>query len=59
MAPDPAASTDDVSCLPLTGLPMSTSKLQAVASQIRFLLGNHDLPTSRQRATEHLVLDAR
>ena len=30
---DPAASTDDVSRLPLTGLTMSTSKLQASASE--------------------------
>ena len=38
--PDPAASTDDVSLLPLTGLPMSTSKLQASASEDGFLLGD-------------------
>ena len=31
--PDPATSTDDVSLLPLTGLPMSTSKLHASASE--------------------------
>ena len=43
MAPDPAAFTNDVSFLPLTGLPMSTSKLQAAASENRFLLGNNDL----------------
>ena len=36
---DPAASTDDVSLLPLTGLPMSTSKLQASVSEDGFLLG--------------------
>ena len=41
--PDPAASTDDVSVLPLTGLPMSTSKLQASASEDGFLLGDNDL----------------
>ena len=41
--PDPAASTDDVSLLPLTGLPMSTSKLQASASEDGFLLGDNDL----------------
>ena len=33
----PAASTDDVSRLPLTGLPMSTSKLQASASKGDFI----------------------
>ena len=41
--PDPAASTDDVSRLPLTGLPMSTSKLQASASEDGYLLGDNDL----------------
>ena len=41
--PDPAASTDDVSLLPLTGLPVSTSKLQASASEDGFLLGDNDL----------------
>ena len=41
--PDPAASTDDVSRLPLTGLPMSTSKLQASASEDDYLLGDNDL----------------
>jgi hypothetical protein len=41
--PDPAASTDDVSLLPLTGLPTSTSKLQASASEDGFLLGDNDL----------------
>ena len=41
--PDPAASTDDVSLLPLTGLPMSTSKLHASASEDGFLLGDNDL----------------
>ena len=41
--PDPAASTDDVSLLPLTGLPMSTSKLQASASEDGFSLGDNDL----------------
>ena len=41
--PDPAASTDDVSHLPLTGLPMSTSKLQASASKDGYLLGDNDL----------------
>ena len=43
--PDPAASTDDVSLLPLTGLPMSTSKLQASASEDGFLphLADNDL----------------
>ena len=35
--PDPAASTDDDSLLPLTGLPMSTSNLQASASDDGFL----------------------
>ena len=39
----PAASTDDVSRLPLTGLPMSTSKLQASASEDDSLLGDNDL----------------
>ena len=41
--PDPAASTDDVFLLPLTGLPMSTSKLQASASEDGFLLGDNAL----------------
>ena len=41
--PDPAASTDDVSRMPLTGLPMSTSKLQASASEDGYLLGDNDL----------------
>ena len=41
--PDPAASTDDVSRLPLTGLPMSTSKLQASALEDGYLLGDNDL----------------
>jgi hypothetical protein len=41
--PDPAASTDDVSLLPLTGLPRSTSNLQASASDDGFLLGDNDL----------------
>ena len=41
--PGPAASTDDVSRLPLTGLPMSTSKLQASASEDGYLLGDNDL----------------
>jgi hypothetical protein len=41
--PDPAASTDDVSLLPLTGIPMSTSKLHASASDDGFLLGDNDL----------------
>ena len=41
--PDSAASTDDVSLRPLTGLPMSTSKLQASASEDGFLLGDDDL----------------
>ena len=36
-------STDDVSRLPLTGLPMSTSKLQASASEDGYLLGDNDL----------------
>ena len=40
---DSAASTDDVSRLPLTGLPMSTSKLQASASEDGYLLGDNDL----------------
>ena len=35
--PDPAASTDDVSRLPLTGLPMSTSKLQASALELSLI----------------------
>ena len=41
--PDPAASTDDVSRMPLTGLSMSTSKLQASASEDGYLLGDNDL----------------
>ena len=41
--PDPAASTDDVSLLPLTGLPRSTSKRQASASEDGCLLGDNDL----------------
>ena len=41
--PDPAASTDDVPRLPLTGLCMSTSKLQASASEDDFCLGDNDL----------------
>jgi hypothetical protein len=40
--PDPAASTDGVSLMPLTGLPMS-SKLQASASEDGFLLGDNAL----------------
>ena len=39
----PAASTDDVSRLPLTGLRISTSKLQASASEDDYLLGDNDL----------------
>ena len=35
--------TNDVSRLPLTGLPMSTSKLQASASEDGYLLGDNDL----------------
>jgi len=41
--PDSAASTDDVSLWPLTGLPRSTSKLQASASVDDFSLGDDDL----------------
>ena len=41
--PDPAASTDDVFLLPLTGLPIFTSKLQASASEGGFLLGDNAL----------------
>ena len=41
--PDSAASTDDVSLRPLTGLPMSTSKLQTADSETDFLLGDNDL----------------
>jgi hypothetical protein len=40
---DSAASTDDVSLGPLTGLPMSTSKLQATASEDKLFLGDTDL----------------
>ena len=40
---DRAASTDDVSRLPLTGLPMSTSELQASASEDGYFLGDNDL----------------
>ena len=41
--PGPAASTEDVSLRPLTELPMSTSNLQASASQDGFLLEDNDL----------------
>ena len=41
--PDSAASTDDVFLRPLTGLPMSTSKLQSSDSEDGFLLGDNDL----------------
>ena len=41
--PDPDASTEDVSLRPLTRLPMSTSKLQASASEDGFSLGDNDL----------------
>ena len=41
--PDSAASTDGASLRPLTGLPMSTSKLQAADSEDDFLLGDNDL----------------
>ena len=41
--PDPAASTDDVSLLPLTGLRVSTSNMQASDSDDGFLLGDNDL----------------
>ena len=57
MAPDPAASTDDVSFLPLTGLPMSTSKLQAAASENRFLLGDNDLLWMAQDFQPNIHID--
>ena len=41
--PGPAASTEDVSLRPLTGLPMSTSNLQASASQDGFSLEDDGL----------------
>ena len=40
---DPDASSDDVSPMPLTGLPMSTSKLRAHASEDGLYLGDADL----------------
>ena len=39
--PDPAASTDDVSCLPLTGIPIPTQASASEASD--WLLGDEDL----------------
>ena len=43
LSPRPSYIAQDVSLLPLTGLPSSTSKLQAPASENRFLIGDHDL----------------
>ena len=57
MAPDPAAFTNDVSFLPLTGLPMSTSKLQAVASENRFLLGDNDVLWMAQDFQPNIHID--
>ena len=41
--PDPAASATGDSRLPLTGLPMSTSKLHTMSSENGFMLGDNDL----------------
>ena len=41
--PDPAASTDDVSLLPLTELPKSTATEHASASEDGFALGDKDV----------------
>ena len=41
--PDPAASATGDSRLPLTGLPMSTSKLHTTSSENGFMLGDNDL----------------
>ena len=52
-----SSTATEHSRLPLTGLPMSTSKLQAAASENRFLLGDNDLLWMAQDFQPNIHID--